>query len=195
MKYRKYRINEIFYSLQGEGHHTGKACIFIRFSGCNLHCSFCDTDHRHGMELSKRQIYEELKKYKTDVIVLTGGEPALQVDIPFLKFFRKKGYFLHIETNGTIALNESKEYLDWITVSPKSNTVIRQTEGNELKLVCQGQDIKNFQDYFLPEKELKFEHYYIQPCSQQKTEEIIKMIKEAPKWKLSTQMQKIWNIR
>ena len=71
------KINEIFYSLQGEGAHTGKAAVFVRFSGCNLRCSFCDTEHQSGVEMTDEAIAEEVACYPGEWIILTGGEPSL----------------------------------------------------------------------------------------------------------------------
>ena len=79
------RINEIFHSLQGEGRHTGTPAVFVRFSGCNLHCPFCDTDHAVGREMSDEEIIAEVRRHDVPLVVLTGGEPSLQLDAPFLK--------------------------------------------------------------------------------------------------------------
>ena len=76
----KYKINDIFYSIQGEGYYTGNAVIFIRFSGCNLKCSFCDTDHSRYKFLTKEEIYTKIKKFNSKHIIFTGGEPTLQIN-------------------------------------------------------------------------------------------------------------------
>ena len=97
----KKRINDIFYSLQGEGHNTGRAAIFIRFSGCNLKCPFCDTDFSQYEELSDDDIIERIKDFPSRFVVLTGGEPSLQVDTPLIDKLHAHGYEIAMETNGT----------------------------------------------------------------------------------------------
>ena len=111
------KINEIFYSLQGEGHHTGYPSVFVRFSGCNMKCSFCDTDHSDGIPMTDDEIVRAVNLYKADWIVLTGGEPALWIDSDFVRLLKRAtGKKVAIETNGSIPLPEE---IDWVTVSPK----------------------------------------------------------------------------
>ena len=113
----KYRVNEIFYSLQGEGRNTGRAAVFIRFSGCNLRCSFCDTDFSSYTEMSGDDILEAIRPWKhCGFVVLTGGEPSLQVDDALVDALHREGFCLAMETNGTHAVPEG---IDWVTVSPK----------------------------------------------------------------------------
>ena len=113
------KINEIFYSLQGEGHNTGTPAVFIRFSGCNLQCSFCDTDHTYGTQMSDEQIIAEVKRYpQAQLIVLTGGEPSLFIDSDFITVLKHvTGATIAIETNGT---NPLPPEIDWVTLSPKT---------------------------------------------------------------------------
>ena len=186
------KINEIFYSIQGEGYFTGKPVIFIRFAGCNLKCSFCDTNHICKQELNEDSIIKIIKKYKSKHIVLTGGEPSLQLDInkqgysEFVRILRDKGYYVQIETNGTIKLPNN---IDWITVSPKEKWIIKK--GNELKVVYQGQDLKQYEN-------TDFDYYYLQPCEingDYNFEDTIKTVKDNPEWKLSIQTQKLLKIR
>ena len=93
------KINEIFYSLQGEGYHTGKAAIFIRFSGCNLKCSFCDTEHEEGTLMSDEEIIKAISVYPSNLVVLTGGEPSLWIDEEFIDLLHQAGKYVCIETN------------------------------------------------------------------------------------------------
>lgn len=93
------KVNEIFYSLQGEGFYSGTAAIFVRFSGCNLHCEFCDTDHQNGTLLSKEEILGKISKFESKHLIFTGGEPTLSVDYDFVQFFKDAGYYIQIETN------------------------------------------------------------------------------------------------
>ena len=113
------RINEIFHSLQGEGYNTGTAAVFVRFSGCNLRCHFCDTDHSNGTVMSERQIIEAVMQYPlAPLVVLTGGEPSLFIDHDFVALLKHyTGKQIAIETNGTNTLPDN---LDWVTLSPKS---------------------------------------------------------------------------
>ena len=181
----KYNIYEIFYSIQGEGHHTGMAAIFIRFSGCNLDCDFCDEKAKYeaGKILSLEEIKNELDKYKEcKNIILTGGEPALQIDDNFISFLKKNEYKIHIETNGT---KELPKGIDWITVSPKTKDFIK---GDELKLVY------NEQDIILYEKKV-FKYYYLQAKSNENIDECIEIVKKNPKWRLSLQIHKFINIK
>ena len=181
MQYMK--INEIFYSIQGEGYYTGSPAVFIRFSNCNLSCEFCDTNHTDGQLMSYDYILSQIKKYNCNHIVLTGGEPTLQITSDFLFLLKEEGYYLQIETNGT---NEVNSYIDWVTVSPKKNWVVKK--GSELKVVYQGQDLDLYKD-------TDFLFYYLQPCSNNNIKETINKIKEECIWKLSIQMHKILNIQ
>jgi len=183
------KLNEIFYSIQGEGFWTGTPAIFIRFAGCNLNCNFCDTDFAFKFDIMPSKLLNNISSYKSKHIILTGGEPALQLDInkkgysEFIRKLREAGYFVHIETNGTTKLPNN---LDWITVSPKENWKIKQ--GNELKIVYVGQNLE-------PYLNSDFEYYYLQPCSMNNIEKCIKLVKENPIWKLSMQTQKILKIK
>lgn len=190
-----YLINEIFYSLQGEGRFTGRASIFIRFAGCNLKCPFCDTDFLKGNVMSTKQIVDALDQWKhCNYVVLTGGEPTLQVDDELIETLHDNGYILSIETNGTRQLPDG---IEWITCSPKEDffsgksarVVLHQVQ--ELKVVFDG--IHPVKDYGI----LAF-FYYIQPCdtgdpvkNQEIIQKAIEFIKEHPGWQLSTQVHKL----
>lgn len=112
------KINEIFYSLQGEGHHTGVPSVFVRFSGCNLKCPFCDTRHEEGSMMADEDIIAEIRRYPARWIILTGGEPSLHIDEDFIEKLKTgTGKLIAIETNGTHPLPKG---IDWVTVSPKT---------------------------------------------------------------------------
>lgn len=191
------KVNEIFYSLQGEGFHTGRAAVFVRFSGCNLQCPFCDTSHEDGVDMTSGEIIEQVVKYPTDFVVLTGGEPCLQIDESFVDELHKSGKYVAVETNGTVPPPGNA---DWISCSPKQGFVgddgkpaLQSTD--ELKVVFDG--VHELSDYGI-----SAEHYYIQPCdtgiaekNNEITKECINFIKHNPKWKLSLQTQKILNVR
>ena len=157
-----YKINEIFYSLQGEGYHSGTPAVFVRFSGCNLHCAFCDTQHQEGKMMTLQEIMDEVNKYPTaPMLVLTGGEPSLFIDEAFVAELKQKtGKRIAIETNGTRTLPSN---LDWVTLSPKFAFEGGDAEPcvlkccDELKVVYLGQDLARYEG-------IKAGHRFLQPC-------------------------------
>ena len=189
---KTYRINEIFYSLQGEGFWTGTPMVFVRLSGCNLRCPFCDTDHAGYTEMNMVEIIDGIRKAAPDCrrICITGGEPALQTDEAFTSALHEAGFLLHIETNGT---RELPAGIDWITVSPKSDATdhpaakVVLIQADELKLVYQGNDVEKWAAY--PAR-----HHFLQPCSCSNTEETIQYILQHPHWRLSLQTHKYLSI-
>lgn len=196
------RINEIFYSLQGEGHHAGYPSVFIRFSGCNLDCSFCDTSHGNGIMMSDDEILHAVRLYSAEWIVLTGGEPALWIDSDFVRMLRRaSGKKIAIETNGTVTLPDG---LDWICVSPKSGIggcgemPVLARGADEVKVVDCGQDLEQY--FSLPC--LKPETLmYLQPCY---VDDIAKFeanrlrtvgrVLADPRWTLSVQLHRYLDI-
>lgn len=190
------KINEIFYSLQGEGHFTGTPAIFLRVSGCNLKCSFCDTSHHAFVEMSPAQIIEEIKRYPAKHIVITGGEPSLQIDRDFVDALHQNGLFVQVETNGIEPIPEN---IDWITCSPKYKPICLH-QVDELKCIYEGkQSEKKICSLY---REIKASYYYLQPCdvkdaarNAEITKECINYIKNNPHWRLSLQTHKILNIQ
>lgn len=192
-----YRINEIFYSLQGEGRHAGRAAVFIRFSGCNLKCPFCDTDFSTYKEMTADEICDTIREWRDcGFVVLTGGEPTLQLDQALMNALHNEGFTVAMETNGTRAL---PCHVDWLTISPKTayveNGQTAVQSCSELKCVYDGEHEP--QTYGI-----KAEYLYVQPCdtgNEEKNTEIIakcvEWVKEHPKWQLSLQQQKILNVR
>ena len=191
-----YPIVEIFHSVQGEGYHNGIPSIFIRFGGCNLRCPWCDTDFDVWTDMSIGEIVNELSKYDCDRIIFTGGEPALQDLVSLSACLKPLGYYLSIETNGTILI--PKDTIDWVCVSPKDQEYpdlkIKQTNGDELKVVYLGQNLEMYD-------ELKdgFEHLFLQPLYDegQSTEwngmnfhSTFEKVRESPEWRLSLQTHK-----
>jgi len=206
-----YRIKEIFYSLQGEGFHVGRAAVFIRFSGCNLwsgneeergtaQCNFCDTDFS-GINGNLGGLYDANELVETALslwptheppfIVCTGGEPLLQMNERLTAALHAKGCLVAVETNGTAPAVPG---IDWITVSPKAGTALRQTSGNELKLVYP-QNGLNPSQY----ENLDFEHFFLQPLDDPKyshtSMKTVEYCLAHPKWKLSLQIHKILDIK
>ena len=195
----QYRINEIFYSLQGEGFHTGIPSVFVRFSGCNLHCEFCDTDHAHGTLLSFDDIVREVLQYPAPWVVLTGGEPSLFIDDDFVQRLKAAtGKQIAIETNGT---HELPEGIDWITLSPRSSFAggdtapVVLTQCDELKVVYLGQDLKQY-------NHIKANHRFLQPCycdnddiRNYTMQSCLNAVLNSDCWRLSLQTQRVLNIR
>ena len=194
-----YRINEIFYSLQGEGFHTGTPAVFVRFSGCNLRCSFCDTQHQTGEIISLQEIVDEVNKYPiAPIVVLTGGEPSLFIDEALVAELKQKtGKKISIETNGTRLLPIN---LDWVTFSPKSafeggdleSCVL--THCDELKVVYLSQDLAQYDG-------IEAKYRFLQPCfvenfEQQKAnmQACVEAVKRHPNWRLSLQIHRVLNI-
>jgi len=204
-----YKIKEIFLTKQGEGYHTGRKSVFIRFSGCNLWsgmekdrdkaiCNWCDTDFvgTNGLNGGKYSI-DQIAKLVWDLwpanileapyIVCTGGEPLLQLDQFFVDEMHRNGFEIAIETNGT-CIPPNK--IDWICVSPKNNTDLVLKTGDELKFVYP-------QSNFSPQQfeKFNFNHFFIQPMDGTHYDRNEKMskefIKKNPHWKLSLQTHKL----
>ena len=208
----KYRIKEIFFTQQGEGKNTGKDFIFVRFSGCNLWsgqekhrasaiCKFCDTDFygTDGINGGKYQAKDLIEKIKSLWIsgdsqirvVLTGGEPLLQVDKVLISALKKENIYIAVETNGTL---EAPDGIDWICMSPKANTEIKLRKGSEVKVVYPQKNLNP--DNF---NVLDFKNFYIQPMDSENYEDnvsqSVKFCMQNPNWKLSLQTHKILGIR
>ena len=208
----KYRIKEIFFTQQGEGKNTGKDFIFVRFSGCNLWsgqekhrasaiCKFCDTDFygTDGINGGKYEVKELIEKIKSLWIsadsqirvVLTGGEPLLQVDKGLISALKKENIYIAVETNGTL---EAPDGIDWICMSPKANTEIKLRKGSEVKVVYPQKNLNP--DNF---NVLDFKNFYIQPMDSENYEDnvsqSVKYCMQNPNWKLSLQTHKILGIR
>lgn len=210
-----YSVKEIFYTLQGEGFHAGRPAIFCRFSGCNLWsgleadraqavCNFCDTDFvgvdgvnggkfRDAKALVAAIIQEWWIGVKQDMnrfIVFTGGEPLLQLDKALIDALHKEGFEIAVETNGT---KPAPAGIDWLCVSPKADSKIVLTAGNELKLVYP-------QPLAMPERfaGLDFQHFYLQAmdgaAQAQNTKAAIAYCMQYPQWKLSVQTHKLLGI-
>lgn len=181
-----YRVNEIFYSLQGEGFFTGRPAVFVRLSGCNRACPFCDTDFAAFTEMSAVEIAAEVDKYPCSHVVITGGEPTLQLDSALVAELKGRGKFLQIETNGSLPVAAG---IDWVTCSPKEPPYgIDRID--ELKIVFQSQDVEAIAAS-LPRPKVRC----LQPCSGTNTAETIDYILAHPWWRLSLQTHKLIDIR
>lgn len=207
-----YSVKEVYYTLQGEGAHTGRAAVFLRFAGCNLWtgreqdrhkavCQFCDTDFvgtdgpggdkfAGADELAAAVEQTWLNAVDADqrrYVVCTGGEPLLQLDESAVKALQNRGFEVGVETNGT---QVPPEGLDWICMSPKAGTELRLGHGNELKLVYpqQGAMPELFED-------LDFQHFFLQPMDGPETAEntaaAVDFCLKNPRWRLSVQTHKV----
>lgn len=209
-----YKVKEIFYTLQGEGGQAGRPAVFLRFSGCNLWsgrdqdrgksvCTFCDTDFvgtdgtDGGSYTDAQTLAAKVASFWPDamraqpLVVCTGGEPLLQLDVALIRALHQQGFEIAIESNGTIT---APAEIDWICISPKAGAVLKQTSGSELKLVFP-------QDAAMPEKfeALAFERFYLQPMDgpdrEENTRAAIAYCMAHPQWHLSLQTHKLTGIR
>lgn len=207
-----YAVKEIYYTLQGEGAHTGRAAVFCRFAGCNLWtgregdrtaavCRFCDTDFvgvdgpgggkYPAAELIADAVAEEWPRFGggTPYVVCTGGEPLLQVDTPLIEAFHAKGFEVGIETNGT---QPAPAGLDWICVSPKGNARLTLTSGDELKLVFPQLEPEASPSAL---EHLGFRHFFLQPMDGPdilaNMTAAVNYCRKHPRWRLSLQTHKI----
>ena len=190
------KVNELFYSLQGEGGRTGEASIFVRLSGCNLQCDFCDTEFDSGEELSLDEILSQIQEFPCKWIIWTGGEPMLQLTDEILLFFKQKGYKQAIESNGCYPLSE---LLDYTVCSPKGDVEYARNENrkvNEVRLPAkEGDEIPPID--ILPEADA----YCLSPifCKDMESTKrniafCVEYIKMNPRWKLSLQTHKLIGI-
>lgn len=181
-------INEIFYSLQGEGYYTGTPAVFLRFAGCNLECPFCDTDHKDGKEMGVADILREVLKYPARHIVITGGEPALQLTTELIDVLHDAGFYIQVETNGTRRLPEG---IDWITCSPKKMAKPLLTRVDELKILFHYKP----SDFEYVAGLYNASHYFLQPVSGKNIAEVVDYCLKHPYWRLSLQTHKLIDIK
>jgi 7-carboxy-7-deazaguanine synthase len=197
-----YAVKEIFKTLQGEGAHAGRPAVFCRFSGCNLACTFCDTDYT-GIDGTDGGRYETANRLIAAIervwqgplarrfVVLTGGEPLLQVDTVLVDLLHERGFEVAVETNGTLDVPQG---IDWICVSPKSRDGLRLRAGNELKLVYPQAEVppEAFADF-------AFDRFSLQPMDgpalSENTARAIAYCLAHPQWQLSLQTHKYLGIR
>lgn len=209
-----YSVKEIYYTLQGEGAHSGRSAVFLRFAGCNLWsgreahrleavCRFCDTEFvgidgpgggkfADAAELTEAVAAAWPESEAVPYVVCTGGEPLLQLDSSLIDALHDAGFEIGVETNGTIAAPAG---IDWLCVSPKGNARLAQTTGNELKLVFPQDESAAQPENF---RHLEFEHFFLQPldCEDRdvNTQKVIDYCLRDPQWKLSLQVHKIVGI-
>ncbi len=182
--------------MQGEGFYSGTPAVFVRFSGCNLHCHFCDTDHREGRMMAAEQIVAEVRSLpRTSLLVLTGGEPSLFIDEALVSRLKHDtGMLVAVETNGTRPLPTA---VDWVTLSPKDAFEGGDAEPcllhtcNELKVVYTGQDLSQY-------NHIQTHHRFLQPCyssiperCEQNLRACVQAVLHNPQWRLSLQIHRI----
>lgn len=191
------KINEIFYSLQGEGHWTGTPAVFVRFSGCNLRCPFCDTQHQSGREMTEDEIVAEVQKYPASWVILTGGEPSLFITASLIdKIHKQARKRVAVETNGTHPI---AGFPDWVTCSPKdlycdnAEPVLKSCD--ELKVVFDGREPSTYPKIYAHAR-------FLQPCDTGDAEKNAQIAQKAvefalkhPAWRLSLQAHKILKIQ
>ena len=196
-----YRVNEIFYSLQGEGYWTGTPMVFLRLSGCNLKCPFCDTDHAGFQEMRAEEIVAEILQVGGVCrrVCVTGGEPSLQLDKTLVEALHRAGMRVHVETNGTRPLPEG---VDWITLSPKTD--VKGLRGDGTVVLERADEVKVVYEDGVAGKWAAFpaEWHFLQPCdtgdkakNRAVLAETIDHIQRNPVWRLSLQTHKLLNIR
>ncbi len=212
-----YSVKEIFYTLQGEGAHSGRPAVFCRFAGCNLWsgreqdrstavCRFCDTDFigTPGPGGGKFRTAAELVAaiaaqwpttqlpHAKPYVVCTGGEPFLQLDRPLIEVLHARGFAVAVETNGTL---EAPPGLDWICVSPKANAPLVIRHGDELKLVYPQAEPEAQPACFLY---LDFQYFFLQPMDgprlRENTQAALRYCLQHPQWRLSLQTHKLLGI-
>jgi len=197
-----YAVKEIFKTLQGEGAHAGRPAVFCRFSGCNLACTFCDTDYA-GVDGTDGGRYDSAGDLVAAIervwdgrsarrfVVLTGGEPLLQVDSGLVARLHERAFEVAVETNGTL---HAPLGIDWICVSPKSRDGLKLRAGNELKLVYPQAEVP-------PEAfaDLAFDRFSLQPMDgpalAENTARAVAYCLAHPRWQLSLQTHKYLGIR
>ena len=209
-----YTVREIYYTLQGEGAHTGRPAVFLRFAGCNLWsgreadraaavCRFCDTEfvgtsgpgggkfataELLAAAVAERWPSESAGRY----VVCTGGEPLLQLDAPLIDALHEAGFEVAVESNGTLAAPAG---IDWLCVSPKAAAPVVQCSGNELKLVYPQEEEEAQPENF---EDLAFEHFFLQPLDGPDLAENTRLAVEYclahPRWKVSLQTHKVLGI-
>lgn len=208
-----YSVKEIYYTLQGEGAHTGRPAVFLRFAGCNLWsgreehrasavCRFCDTqfvgtDGPGGGKFAEaadlaQAVASHWRGGGEPYVVCTGGEPLLQLDDAAVTALHTAGFEIGVESNGTISAPAG---IDWLCVSPKGNAELVQRTGNELKLVYPQEEPEAQPEQFAG---LPFEHFFLQPLDsparEADTRRVIDYCLEHPQWKLSLQTHKYLGI-
>ena len=192
-----WNVNEIFYSVQGEGRHSGMPAVFLRLAGCSMGCKFCDTKYAFakGTAMNSLQILVSLAQYPCKTVVVTGGEPAEQ-DLPgLISVLKSAGHTVHIETNGAHDCDVSQA--DFVCVSPKKNVskeMLQKADVIKL-LISQQTDLKDVEKYYIYENEKTT--LYFQPLDnlQENIDKCLTLLKQHPSARLSVQLHKLIHVK
>ena len=191
------KVNEIFYSIQGEGPHTGMPAVFVRLAGCSMGCAFCDTQYAfaQGENLTVPQILEKMNQYPCRNTVLTGGEPTEQNFIPLVQALKQQNWTVHLESNGAQDVDVSD--IDFVVISPKkyvSQAMLKKAHAIKIVVGAQTdlEDLKNYFQYANAHTAV-----CLQPESnlQENIDLCVKIIKQNPFLRLSLQTHKMANIK
>lgn len=191
-----YELVEIFESLQGEGRNTGRPCVFVRFAGCNLKCPWCDTDVTKRFSASLDELLAELGQYKAKSVILTGGEPTMQKEMPELvAALKKAGYWIGVETNGT---NDADwlGFVDYVACSPKRGASVRLVEADEVRVVAEDEVTADFCRKV--RRQIAATDYYVSPCDHDGQIDFAtakSVLSQLAGWSLSVQLHKILGFR
>ena len=202
-----YTVSEIFCALQGEGHRVGTRNVFVRFAGCNLKCN--EAEHGFDCDTDFASIYKRFETAQALVsevgevwggaeegraVILTGGEPTLQIDTELLQAFQNEKYFVAVETNGTKQM-PYPEGVSWVSCSPKTaEHTLKLTDADELRYV-------RAERQGIPRPKVSADHLFLSPAAdgdgpkRANLRHCMKLIEENPAWRLSVQMHKLWGIR
>lgn len=191
-----YELVEIFESLQGEGRNMGRSCVFVRFAGCNLKCPWCDTDVTKRFSASLDELLAELGQYKAKSVILTGGEPTMQKEMPELvAALKKAGYWIGVETNGT---NDADwlGFVDYVACSPKRGASVRLVEADEVRVVAEDEATADFCRKV--RRQIAATDYYVSPCDHDGQIDFAtakSVLSQLAGWSLSVQLHKILGFR
>ena len=191
-----YDLVEIFESLQGEGRNMGRPCVFIRFAGCNLKCTWCDTDVKRRFSASLDEIVKEARGFKAKSVILTGGEPTLVNEMPELvAALKKEGYWIGVETNGTIAA-DWLGFVDYVACSPKRGAELALTAADEVRVVAEDEATMAFCREI--HGRIAATDYYVSPCDHNGKIDFAtakSVLSQLDGWSLSVQLHKLLGFR
>lgn len=194
----RYRLVEIFESLQGEGRNTGRPCVFVRFAGCNLACPWCDTDVRERFAMTLDELLDEIASYKAKTVVLTGGEPTLIEGAPeLIAALKAAGYFIAVETNATVDA-PWLQFVDYVACSPKAEfpDKIELKKANEVRVVASDESAVEFCRRV--KEIIEADDYYVSPCDHDGEIDFAtakSVLSKLDDWSLSVQLHKILGFR
>lgn len=194
----KYKLVEIFESLQGEGRNTGRPCVFVRFAGCNLACPWCDTDVGERFSMTLEELLAEIASYRAKTVVLTGGEPTLIEGAPeLIAALKAAGYFIAVETNATVDA-PWLQFVDYVACSPKAEfpDKIELKKANEVRVVASDESAVEFCRRV--KEIIEADDYYVSPCDHDGEIDFAtakSVLSKLDGWSLSVQLHKILGFR